>query len=108
MTRKYTNDSKPLLNFSLPTLLTVVFTVLAIVFAYLGFSKAGDSRVAPALVSAFLFISGACFAGQFAVGIRTRQRWQRILAFISLFLGVFTVIMAIMFYQVLTEVKMPF
>ena len=107
LTHKNSSSQEPLLRFSIPTLLTVVFLLLAILFAFLGFSKAGDLRVAPALVTTFLVISGIFFAAQFVNGILSKTRWMRITAMISVFFGIFVVVMAIMFYQVLTQIQSP-
>jgi hypothetical protein len=107
LTHKNSPEPKPLLRLKTTTLFAIISLTLAVVFAALGFSKAGDSRVAPALVSTFLFISGICFAAQFVNGIRAQGRWQRVTAGIAAFLALFVVIMAIMFYQILTQVKMP-
>ena len=107
LTHKNSSGQEPLLQLSLSTILTIVFLTAAIAFAVLGFSKAGDLRIAPELVTVFLFISGAFFAAQFVNGIRSKTQWQRVTAVISVFLGVFVVVMGIMFYQVLTQVQTP-
>ena len=107
MTNKRSSGQEPLLRFSLSAALTIVFLALAIGFAALGFSKAGDVRVAPALVTTFLFVSGIFFAAQFVNGIRSKKRWMRVTAAISVVLGVFVVVMAIMFFQVLDQLQVP-
>ena len=96
-----------MLRFPTSALVTGIALTIGIIFGVLGFTKAGDSRVSPALVSVFLFISGICFAIQFVNGIRTHVRWQRVLAVISALVAVFVVVMAIVFYQALSQVAMP-
>lgn len=95
------------MQFSFSTLLTIISLLVGIASAAYGFGKAGDSRVAPAVISALLFISGIAFAVQFVNGIRTQSRWQRIIAVISALVAVFVVVMAIVFYQALSQVQMP-
>ncbi len=80
----------------------------AVVFSWLGFGKAGDTRVAPALVSIYLFVSAIFFAAQFGHGIRQAERWQRIVAIISILAALFVLAMAVAFYQVLSQTHMPF
>jgi cytochrome c oxidase assembly factor CtaG len=95
-------------RFPIATILTVGLMIGAIVFAGLGFGKAGDTRVAPAMISIYLFVSAMFFAAQFGHGIRRPERWQRIVAVISILAALFVLAMAVAFYQVLSQVHMPF
>jgi hypothetical protein len=95
------------LQFSLSTLVTIACLTVGTVSAAVGFAKAGDSRVAPVLISILLVISGVSFAIQFINGIRSPARWQKVIAVIAILVAVFVTVMAIVFYQALSQVQMP-
>ena len=104
---KPTSKNKPLLQFSISTLVTVASVTVGTISAAEGFSKAGDSRVAPVIISILLVISGVSFAIQFINGIRSQAGWQKVIAVISALVAVFVIVMAIVFYQALSQVQMP-
>ena len=104
---KPSSENKPLIQFSISSLVTIASVTVGAISAAIGFAKAGDSRVAPVVISILLIISGVCFAIQFINGIRSQALWQRVIAVISALVGVFVIVMAVVFYQALSQVQMP-
>lgn len=107
MTNRTESTGRTILRIRITTIITVVLIIIAVVFAWLGFSKAGDIRVTPALVSLYLFLSGLALAAQFAIGIRQPERWQRVLSIISVLTAVFVLVMAVVFFQALNSIQIP-
>jgi hypothetical protein len=107
VSQKKSPNQQTLINLSPSTILSVVLLTIAITAALVGFNNAGDSRVAPITVSGTLIFAGVLFIVLFIHGIRRPERWQRVIAIISIMVAIFTIIMAFAFYQVLTSVEMP-
>jgi hypothetical protein len=107
VSQKKSPNRQTIINLSPSTILSVVLLIIAITAALVGFNNAGDSRVAPIAVSGTLMFAGVLFIVLFIHGIRRPERWQRAIAIISIMVAVFTIIMAIAFYQVLTTLQMP-
>lgn len=107
MTNRTESTGRTILRIRITTIISIVLIIIAVVFAWLGFGKAGDLRVAAALVSLYLFLSGLALAAQFVIGIRQPERWQRILAIIAVLAAVFMLVMAVVMYQGLNQIQVP-
>jgi hypothetical protein len=88
--------------------LTVGLLIVALAFAVLGFAKAGDSQIAPIVISGYMVVSAVLFAVLGIRGTRQKELWQRLLGVGAITAAVYMVGMAIAFYIMLSRVQMPF
>ncbi len=58
------------MNIKISTILNIGLLILAFVFAILGFSKAGNSLIAPIVISAYVVVSAVLFSVLAMRGLR--------------------------------------
>lgn len=96
------------MKIKISTIVTIGLLILAFVFAALGLAKAGDSRIAPVVITAYLAVSALMFAVLAIRGIRRTETWQRFLGVAAIMATLFMLFMAIGLYVALSSVQMPF
>ncbi len=96
------------MNIKISTVLNIGLLILAFVFATLGFIKAGDSRIAPLAIVAYMGVSAVMFAVLAVRGVRQKEIWQRLLGVAAITATLFMLFMAIGLYITLSRVQMPF
>jgi hypothetical protein len=91
----------------LSTLVAAALAVAASWLAWLGFSGAYTIKVSAATVSLYLFGSAFSFAGLAFVTLRQPHGWLRAIGLIALAAMLFTLAMAVVFYQALSGIVEP-
>jgi hypothetical protein len=94
-------------NIKVSTVLSIGLLILAFVFATLGLVKAGDLRIAPLAITAYMVVSAVMFAVLAVRGIRRKEMWQRLLGVGAIMATLFMLFMAIGLYIVLTNIQVP-
>ena len=95
------------MNIKVSTVLNIGLLILALVFAALGFAKAGDSRITPVVITVYMAISAVMFAVLAVRGLRRKETWQRLLGVGAVVATLYMLAMAIVFYIYLNSVQMP-
>ncbi|MBN1429064.1 MAG: hypothetical protein JXB07_11815 [Anaerolineae bacterium] len=95
------------MNIKVSTILSIGMLILALVFATLGFYKAGDSLIAPLGIASYMGISAIFFAILGIRGVRRKELWQRLLGVGAITAAVYMLVMAVACYIMLDRIQMP-
>lgn len=95
------------MNIKVSSILNVGLLILALVFAALGFAKAGDSRIAPLVIVSYMGVSAVIFGVLAVRGVRRKEMWQRLLGVGAILATIYMLTFAIWFYISLSSVQMP-
>ena len=96
------------MNIKISTVVSIGVLILAVVFAGLGFVKAGDSRIAPMVIAVYMVVSAVFFAVLAVQGLRRKELWQRLLGVAAVVAVCYMLVMSVGFYVYLSRVQMPF
>lgn len=95
------------MNMKVSTVLNIGLLILALVFATLGFAKAGDSYVAPLVIAVYMGISAVIFGVLAVRGMRRKEMWQRLLGVGAVVAALYMLAFAIWFYISLGSMQTP-
>lgn len=102
------NSSRQAGGKTISTVVTIVLVILALTFALLGFLNAPNSEVTAGAVMAYMLLSAATFAGLAAFGLTRSPVWQRAVGAGAVVCALYMVVMAVLFFRVLSAVELPF
>ena len=95
------------MNIKISAVVNIGILILALIFAALGFTQAGDSQIAPLAIAAYMVVSMVAFAVLGVRGVRRKELWQRLLGVGAITAAIYMLVMAIAFYVMLTRIQMP-
>ncbi len=94
-------------NLRVSTIISITLLIAALALAVLGFISASDSAVSPALVTTYMMIAAALFGVLAVIALSRKERWQRFLGVAAATAALYMLVMAIVFFQMLSTIVMP-
>jgi apolipoprotein N-acyltransferase len=95
------------MNIKISSILNIGLLILAFVFAAMGFAQAGDSHIAPLVITTYMVVAAILFGVLAVRGVRQKVMWQRLLGVAAVVATLYMLVMAIGFYVYLSQVQMP-